>query len=374
MADLDRDDLADAIGETGPDTAAMAETISNDLFGDEGELTPSPSRDDDSPESSGPSASTRPRTPDGKFAAKEATAEVTPGPASPVTEQAPEAPVAPAAPLFSPPKTWRKEAAEAFATLPPLVQEEITKREQDIFRGISQYKEHAQIGQVFDTTLKPMLPLFQKYNLNPADAAKRALTAHFNLTLAAPEVKVELARTLLRDYGIPLEALGLPDGTTSAVQAQSNPILEQRISQLQQQLAEVGQTTTFMQQRYAEQVRSQTRGTVDKFADDPANIYFNDLTDDMVRLIQSGAAQDLPEAYEKAVWLNPVVRAKEIARLSAAQSAQSATQSTAKISEARRASAVNVRSQGHPTSGPADPLGSIDDTLTATMKRIKERG
>lgn len=373
MADLDRDDLADAIGESGPDTAAMAETISNDLFGDEGELTPSPSSDGASPESSGPGPD-RPRTPDGKFAPKEATAEVTPGPASPVTEQAPEAPVAPTAPLFSPPKTWRKEAAEAFATLPPLVQEEITKREQDIFRGISQYKEHAQIGQVFDTTLKPMLPLFQKYNLNPADAAKRALTAHFNLTLAAPEVKVELARTLLRDYGIPLEALGLPDGTTGAVQAQSNPILEQRISQLQQQLAEVGQTTTFMQQRYAEQVRSQTRGTVDKFADDPANIYFDELTDDMVRLIQSGAAQDLPEAYEKAVWLNPVVRAKEIARLSAAQSAQSATQSTAKISEARRASAVNVRSQGHPTSGPADPLGSMDDTLTATMKRIKERG
>lgn len=371
MADLDRDDLADAIGESGPDTAAMADTISNDLFGDEGELTPSPSSDD-SPESSGPD-SDRPRTPDGKFAAKEATAEVTPGPASPVTEQAP-ASTAPTAPLFSPPKTWRKEAAEAFATLPPLVQEEIAKREQDIFRGISQYKEHAQIGQVFDTTLKPMLPLFQKYNLNPADAAKRALTAHFNLTLAAPEVKVELARTLLRDYGIPLEALGLPDGTTSAVQAQANPILEQRISQLQQQLAEVGQTTAFMQQRYAEQVRSQTRGTVDKFADDPANIYFNDLTDDMVRLIQSGAAQDLPEAYEKAVWLNPVVRAKEIARLSAAQSTQSATQSTAKISEARRASAVNVRSQGHPTSGPADPLGSMDDTLTATMKRIKERG
>ena len=54
MADLDRDDLADAIGETGPDTAAMAETISNDLFGDEGELTPSPSSDDASPESSGP--------------------------------------------------------------------------------------------------------------------------------------------------------------------------------------------------------------------------------------------------------------------------------------------------------------------------------
>ena len=370
MADLEREELTEAVAES-TDLTSMADEISSDLFGDEGELAPKSEADsDDAP----PTPSDRPRTPDGKFAPKDG--EVTPGTAAPVTET--PVPQAPTPPLFTPPKTWRKEAAEAFASLPPLVQEEITKREQDIFKGISQYKEHAQIGQVFDTTLKPMLPLFQKYNLNPADAAKRALTAHFNLTLAAPEVKVNLARTLLRDYGISLESLGLPAGTDDAVaahsQAQSNPIYEQRISELQQQLAEVGQTTQMMQQRYAEQVKDQIRGRVDKFADDPANLYFNELTGDMEQLIRSGAAQDLPEAYEKAIWLNPAVRAKEIARLSAAQSAQVTAQSTAKLSEARRASAVNVRSQGHPTSGPTEPLGSIEDTLTATMNKIKARG
>ena len=147
-----------------------------------------------------------------------------------------------------------------------------------------------------------------------------------------------------------------------------------RALSLQQQLAEVSQTTQLMHQRYAEQVRDQVRGRVDKFADDPANLYFNELTSDMEHLIRSGAAADLPDAYEKAIWLNPVVRAKEIARLSAAQSAQATTQSAAKLSEARRASAVNVRSQGHPTSGPAESLGSIEDTLQETMNKIRARG
>jgi hypothetical protein len=252
-----------------------------------------------------------------------------------------------------------------------MVQAEIHKREQDIFKGISQYKEHAQVGHVFNETLKPFLGLFQKYQLNPADATKRALTAHFNLTLSSPATKVELAKSLLSDYGISLESLGVP----AQEGAPAGPsLLEQEVQALRAQLQEVGQTTTLMQRRHLEQVHAQVAGDVEKFALDPANTYFNELTDDMEQLIRTGQAANLPEAYEKAIWLNPAVRAKEVARLTAEQSSKVTAQSAAKVSEARKASAVNVRSQGHPTSGPATPLGSMDDTLEATMKNIKDRG
>jgi hypothetical protein len=150
--------------------------------------------------------------------------------------------------------------------------------------------------------------------------------------------------------------------------------MQQEIQSLRAQLAEVGETTSLMQRRHMEQVHAQVAGDVEKFASNPANAYFNELTDDMEQLIRSGQAATLPEAYEKAIWLNPAVRAKEVARLTAEQSSKVTAQTTAKVSEARRASAVNVRSQGHPTSGPATPLGTIDDTLEATMKLIKDRG
>ena len=150
--------------------------------------------------------------------------------------------------------------------------------------------------------------------------------------------------------------------------------MEQEVQHLRAQLAQVSETTTMMQRRHAEQIHSQIRGDVEKFASDPANLYFNELTDDMEQLIRSGAAPDLPAAYEKAIWLNPAVRAKEIARLSAQQSASSGAATAAKIDAARRATAVNVRSQSHPAKGPGESLGSMDDTLTETMKQIKARG
>jgi hypothetical protein len=191
------------------------------------------------------------------------------------------------------------------------------------------------------------------------------------LTLSSPATKVELAKTLLSDYGISLESLGVP----AQEGAPAGPsILEQEVQALRQQLHQVGETTAMMQRRHMEQVHSQVRGDVDAFAADPANLYFNELTGDMERLIRSGAAADLPTAYEMAIWQNPAVRAKEIARLSAQQSAQQTATSTAKVDSARKATSVNVRTQSHPNAIPGEKLGSMDDTLETTLKNIKARG
>ena len=367
----EREDLVDAVVEAEPDIQSMSDEISNDLF-DAPEDPASGSPDGDPAPDTQPD---RPRTPDGKFAPKDsktAADEVTPGP----TAEPPASTIdgEPVAPTFQAPKTWRKEAAEAFSSLPAMVQAEITKREQDIFKGISQYKEHAQVGHVFNETLKPFLPLFQRYQLNPADATKRALTAHFNLTLSSPATKVELAKGLLSDYGISLESLGVPSSQAEGGAPAGPSLQDQELQHLRAQLQQVSETTTMIQRRHLEQVHSQVKGDVDKFAADPANLYFNELTDDMERLIRSGAAADLPAAYEAAIWQNPVVRAKEIARLSAQQSAQQTANITAKVDSARKATSVNVRTQTHPTAGPGEKLGSMDDTMESTLKNIKARG
>jgi hypothetical protein len=382
------ENLTDALAESSPDISAMADTISSDLF-DEGSGELAAKSDDaasaqspGSPEGKGDSE--RPRTPDGKFAPKDAAApataqapapsgEVTPGPtpaAPPASTDA--ATGAPLGPLQAP-RTWRKDAADAFPNLPPMIQQEILKREQDIFRGIEQYKTHAQVGQVFDDALKSFVPLFQRYNLNPADAAKRALTAHFNLTLSSPATKVEIAKSLLSDYGISLDSLGVSaEGATG--QPAMSPLHAQEIEHLRAQLSQVSETTAAMQRRHLEQIHAQIKGDVEKFASDPANLYFNELTEDMEQLIRSGAATDLPSAYEKAIWLNPVVRAKEIARQSTQQSASTGAATAAKVNDAKRATAVNVRTQGHPTGGISEPVGDMDDTIQRTLNAIKARG
>lgn len=51
---------------------------------------------------------------------------------------------------------------------------------------------------------------------------------------------------------------------------------------------------------------------VEAFAADPAHPFFDELSDDIAAILKTGAS--LAEAYEKAVWANPVTRAKEILR------------------------------------------------------------
>ena len=50
------------------------------------------------------------------------------------------------------------------------------------------------------------------------------------------------------------------------------------------------------------------------FAADPAHPYFDDVANDITALLRGGGAKDLADAYDKAVWANPVTRAKEQAR------------------------------------------------------------
>lgn len=310
--------------------------------------------------------------------------KVTPGPDNKVTEQLQPKPGDPAVPApapadgqpapapvqperLQPPNTWSKDALPFWEQTPPRVQAEILKREQDMFRGLSQYKEAAQLGQSFSKTVEPFVPLFQKFQLNPSEVIKRAMTAHFNLTLSPPEVKVKLARTLLQDYGIDFESL--LDDLPAPGEGPSPEVL-----QLRQELHNMRETLTGIQQRHAEQTRSAVAADVDAFAADPAHPYFDELSDDIAQLLQKRAATDLKDAYEKAIWLNPATRAKELARQAAATRDKTAQEEAERIAKAKQATAANVRVQARPA--PAldqSPTGSMDDTLTETMNKIKAR-
>ena len=307
----------------------------------------------------------RQRDASGRFVKKPAEGEVTeggqvtPGPEAPVTEVPPEGQqtVQPA----SAPKTWRKEAAALFNNLPPLVQAEILKRETDMHKGLAQYRTNAMVGQSFEQALQRFVPLLHQHRINPVDMVQRMTTAHFNLLLSPPEVKVQVASSLLKDYGInPMDLLDAP-------------IESPEVAQMRTEMQTLRDTMGAMQQRHFEQVQAQVRTDVDSFADDPANIYFDELADDIAGLIRQGVARNLREAYEKAIWLNPTVRAKELARLSSQKQAQATAAAAQHASRAKIATAANVVSRDHPNTTAAEPTGSMDDTLANTLAAIRKR-
>lgn len=258
-------------------------------------------------------------------------------------------------------RTWRKEAAAHFATLPPEVQQEILKREEDIFRGIEGYKADAAIGRDFQEVLAPYMPAFKQYNVDPKAQVNELLRYQFGFAFGTPEEKVALLQQIAHDYQI--------DFASAAAAA---PYVDPQVAGLQRQLQDVQSRLKANDEAAAQSRKAQLSAEIEAFTSDPKNLYIAELTDDMARLLRSGAETTLEKAYQTALWANPTVRAKELARQQAESEAAAKAEADAKAAAARKATSTNVRS-GTKGGSAAAPLGSMDDTLEATLAAIRGR-
>lgn len=263
----------------------------------------------------------------------------------------------------SAPKTWRKEAAELWVQLPPAVQAEVQKREDDMFRGLEAYKADAGFGRSLRGALDPYMPVLQQYGIDPAQQISSLMQAHHTLALGSPQEKQALFTQLAKDYGVDLGAVADPAGAT---------FVDPTVQALQSELHSV-KSFLSAQARQAQDAKvAEITKQIDAFAADPKNAHFNDVANDMVMLLKSGAVKTLEEAYDKALWANPATRAKELSRQTAEREAKQKREATERAAAAKRASSVVIRPQARRASGTA-PTGSLDDTLRETLAEINSR-
>lgn len=344
MEDLDNNGAGVAGGDGGLDLSAAGESISADLFGsstggdDNGSGTDDVNLDDGAGTGDGAGATDPPAA--GTPAAKEGETGT------------------PAASTLQPPKTWRPEAAAKFATLPPEVQQEVLKREEDIFKGLESYKADASIGKALKGVVQPYLQVFQAQGVDPMQQVTGLMRAHVALSTGSPEQKQQFFQHLAKEYGVDL-------GTEA-------PYVDPQVAGLQKQLSDLQSRLNGREQHEANEARSKLQAEIDSFASDPAHQYFDEVANDIAGLLRSGAAKDLKEAYDKAIWANPITRAKEQARLTAEAEAKAKAEAAERAKQARKATGANVKSSAKAASGTA-PLGSIDDTLNAALATIKSR-
>lgn len=273
-------------------------------------------------------------------------------------EAVPETASEPSAPELPPldvPDTWTKEAAAGWSTLPRHVQEQVLKREKDIFEGINQYKERASIADRLREVVAPYSQVMSQYQVDPIQQIGQLLSAHYTLALGSAEQKQRLFERLAADYGVTFTPADPPyqDPQVAALQSEINTLKSQLTG-----LSSQGEAV-----RLAEVQKS-----ISTFAADPKNLYFNELVDDMTALVNAGLAGTVEEAYQQAIWRNPAIREKEIARLQG----EKVKESAAKAAEARKATSVNIRTNDK-AGGSAAPLGSIDDTLKQALAEIRAR-
>lgn len=282
------------------------------------------------------------------------------------TETKPEA-TPPAAPgPDDPPNTWRPEAKAEWAALSPTVKAEIRKREEDAFRGIEGYKESANFGNSIKEVLRPYESVLRQHNIDPRTQIQGLMNSHYTLAFGNPEAKAALIQTIFRDYKI--------DPKTVFPEAGGEPAyVDPEVARLREEVQALKSGQMREQERQLAEARQANQRTVDAFFANTAKFpYANDLVSDMATLINKGVCSTLEEAYDKALWGNPAVRAKETARIAAEAEAKRAADAAAKADKQRRAVAANVRSS--PRSGSAAaPLGSLDDTLNETLRDIQSR-
>lgn len=267
-----------------------------------------------------------------------------------------------AEPAASVPKTWRKEAAEQWATLPPAVKAEVLKREEDMFRGLEAYKADAAIGRSMKSVLDPYAPILQQYNIDPAQQVASLMQAHHTLALGTPQQKAELFQQLAADYGVNLGEL-----------ASAAPVFVDPAVQALQSQVQLLQSTLTARERAEQQTRMATiTSEIEAFAANPAHAHFDTVANDIAALLKSGTAKTLAEAYEKAVWANPMTRQKEIARQQTEAVEKQRAQTAERAQAAKRASAAVVHAKPRSVSGTA-PAGSMEDTMRETLAAINAR-
>jgi len=257
------------------------------------------------------------------------------------------------------PKTWKAEAAKQWDKVPEAVKTEVLRREANMFDGIEQYKHSAALGDQTRNILAPFEADIRSRGGEPLAFVKSMLEADKSLRESAMPDRIETFRQLASEYGVVLSGENLV-AEDSAVNS-----LRSEVQRLQSHLdAKEAQTQ--------EAEKARINKEISEFASDPANPHFEAVANDIAALIRSGVTSSLSEAYEKAVWANPVTRALEQTRLQTEAAKKQEAAAKAEAAKRKKLTAVNARSSGSPKST-ATPLGSMDDTLAAKFAEIQAR-
>lgn len=266
---------------------------------------------------------------------------------------------APAVPLELQKLGLRKDEAEAIASNPVALQA-FMRRSEEMHKGLEQYREKAQVGDELLKAAEPFAQILQSYNTTPAQAFSRLMYAEMSLRNGTPEQKTQMLLKIAGDYGIDLG---------QAMEYRANqPQVDPQVQALQAQLGQMQSWIQQQSQQREQQERESLNSQIQTFANDPSNVYFGEVKSEMAALLQAGLATDLKDAYDKAVYANPVTRAKLQAEQLAKTEEARKQEASQKAQVAKRAAVLNLPKRG--VLQPAKPVGSMEDTIRETAQRL----
>jgi colicin import membrane protein len=298
-------------------------------------------------------------------------------PQEPVEAEAPppEPKVEPALPPLDPPAHFTAAQKATFANLTREAQEivlntektreaDYTKRAQEHSETRKQFDDYRKAADPFFAALKPFEQYLGQVSQSVGTPVPHMLAGlvrtESQLRTGSPEQKMAALADIATQYGIPLNGVG-----------QENALLG-TITQLRQELGQIKGHLSQKQQEDAQRLAAEQRRaelelqtTINEFKKDKP--YFEEIRPYAAALLEKGLAPDLQSAYDMAVHANPTVRAQVLADQRKTEEAKRQAEAKAKVEQAKKAAAANVRSG--PVANPS--RRTMDDTMREAFRRAQ---
>jgi len=255
------------------------------------------------------------------------------------------------------PSSWRPEVAAKWSSIDPEVRAEIERRESNYHEGIKQYQTAANLGHSFHTIAKEYVDDLEARGINTLDAVNNFFQIDKVLTHGTNEEKLNAFIQLARHSGINFDGSG-----NYEFQDQTTNELKQEIQTLKQQLSQINN-------RELSKTKEQYIQEVNAFASNPSNKHFNTVAPIMERLIKSGSAKTLEEAYNLALNEHPTTRQLLIDEQVAKQLEAKEKERLAEVEKAKKLKAANTRISNRKAVN-IESTGDLEKDIAKSYKEI----
>ena len=293
---------------------------------------------------------------------------------------------------LDPPARWTKEEREEFYSLPQKAQEVLLKRnrsaEAEITRKFQEVAARGKLYDEIDEVLAPHKEVIEVNGHTPASYLKNVLT----VGKFANERPEEFIKWFVTERRInPAEIFGQAAQPRAPQPYQQAPAYQQgqqidpvtgriinHVGALQKQLEHVAGYIERSQHEQRARTDAEINREIEAFenaTDEHGNSrhpFFNDVEKDMIALIQSKQVSTLEDAYERAVWMNPTTRQKQIENTEQ-KTRQQALREAQEKAKASTKAASSLRSTGGRAAVPAAG-GNLRDIVARSLDATASAG
>lgn len=257
------------------------------------------------------------------------------------------------------PSSWKKDYWQDWDKLDPRLAEYINQREGEYANGVSTYKREYDTAKPLLDAVAPFRDVIQQTGLQPAQWVNQLGEAHRGLTQGTPEQKVNILTQIALNNGIDLMKFAErvfvrgQDGQIYLNQQMQRPQPQQQVQQ-----PNVEQTVQkILAQERAQQSLAEFSANKEKYP------HYEAVRQQMGQLLDAGLAQDLPDAYTKALRMDDqLFQSEQDAKRKADEALKLEAQR--KVTAAAKANAVSTKS--------ATPAGTAAGTNKGLRAQITE--